>query len=52
MGEQGKPTFTLMSQPFTEEKLIALFKKLTGRDATPAEIEELHQEMARGKTDA
>jgi len=35
-----KPTFTLLTQPFTVERIVAFFETLTGRKATAEEVQE------------
>ena len=42
-----KPSLTLVGRPFTAEKLAALFKRLTGKDATPDEMAGLRETCAQ-----
>lgn len=47
--ENEKPTLYLLSgdATFNLEEILNLFRKLTGREPTPAEIEETRAEMAK-----
>jgi hypothetical protein len=42
-----KPSLTLVSPPITVEKLVALFRKLTGKEPTEADLAEARAILER-----